>query len=60
VERDLAERFGALPSASVKTEVELGNDEYSGHTLNRCTCKFGSQPFIACSRGGCGSTRCAW
>jgi hypothetical protein len=34
VERDLAERFGILSLASVETEVELGNDECSGHTLN--------------------------
>jgi hypothetical protein len=29
VQRALAERFGILPLASVKTEVELGNDECS-------------------------------
>ena len=35
VERALAERFGGLPLASGKIEVELGNDECSGHILNR-------------------------
>jgi hypothetical protein len=35
VERDLVERFGILQLASGETEVELGNDECSGHILNR-------------------------
>jgi hypothetical protein len=60
VERDLAEKFGVPSLASVETEVKLGNDECSGHTLNRWQHKFGSHPFTSCSRGCCGSTRCAW
>jgi hypothetical protein len=35
VERPLAERFGILLLASGETEVELGNDECSGHILNK-------------------------
>jgi len=33
--RALAERFCVLQVASGETEVELGNDECSGHILNR-------------------------
>jgi hypothetical protein len=35
VERALAEIFGILLLASGETKVELGNDECSGHILNR-------------------------
>jgi hypothetical protein len=34
VERALAKFFGVVQLASGETEVELGNDECSGHILN--------------------------
>jgi hypothetical protein len=35
VERDLVESFGIMHLASGEMEVELGNDECSGHILKR-------------------------
>jgi hypothetical protein len=35
VERGLSEIFGILSLTSIKTEVEWGNDEFSGHTMNK-------------------------
>jgi hypothetical protein len=32
---NVRDRFGVLPLVSGENEVELGNDECSGHTMNR-------------------------